>query len=198
MDFPGNSRYVLMVLVAALLFGAGMQYSRISGSPHVSVAPAGQTTANVVPSAGPAAEEYIYVHVAGAVLKSGVYRLAQGCRVGDAVEKAGPLPQADLDKLNLAAPLSDGQKITVPLQGEPGYVDIAGANSGPKQSAKININTATLSELQELPGIGPSLAQRILDYRLQHGSFASIEGLLDVSGIGPKKLEQIRQLVTVY
>lgn len=133
------------------------------------------------------------VHVTGAVADPGVYRLQEGDRVVDALEEAGgPLPEADLESLNLAQPVQDGQKITVYRVGEnPPDVQRGGAGT------KVNINTAAAKELEELPGIGPTLAERIISYRERNGGFASIEEIMQVAGIGAKKFEEIRELVEI-
>lgn len=154
------------------------------------------------------------VHVAGAVKKAGVVRLPRGSRVHEAIAAAGGAsPEADLDRLNLAAPLDDGQKIYVPRRGEPAPADKsapAGASgadtaetegtagpAGEGSGGKINLNTATAEELAELPKVGPILAQRIVDWRTQQGPFKSPEELDAVDGVGPKMLETLLPLVTV-
>jgi competence protein ComEA len=136
----------------------------------------------------------LFVHVAGAVHRPGLYRLERSSRVDDAVRAAGGArADADLDALNLAAPIRDGDKVVVPLQG----AAQAQAAGGPDASGKVNLNTAGVSDLQQLPGIGPSLAQRIIDHRTNQGPFRTVEDLRKVSGIGPKKFEQLASLVTV-
>lgn len=162
------------------------------------------------------------VHVAGAVKKTGVVRLARGSRVHEAIAAAGGArPEADLDRLNLASPLEDGQKIYVPRRGEAAPADTTGAAPADKSGAvgasgaddatadgtgghagtgaggKINLNTATVEELGELPRVGPVLAQRIVDWRTQQGPFKSPEELDAVDGVGPKMLEALLPLVTV-
>ncbi|MFF2317249.1 helix-hairpin-helix domain-containing protein [Arthrobacter sp. NPDC058097] len=164
----------------------------------------------------------VVVHVAGAVKKTGVVRLPRGSRVHEAIAAAGGArPEADLDRLNLASPLEDGQKIYVPRRGEAAPADTTGAapadksgaagtsgvggapvdgNGGPAGNAsggKINLNTATVEELGELPRVGPVLAQRIVDWRTQQGPFKSPEELDAVDGVGPKMLETLLPLVTV-
>ncbi|MFN3698839.1 MAG: helix-hairpin-helix domain-containing protein [Dictyoglomus sp.] len=144
--------------------------------------------------------DFIIVHIAGDVKRPGVYRLEEGARVIDAINLAGgPLSSADLDKLNLADFLKDGAKIYVPSKSEENKVNslIQNKNSLPyQQDSKININTATKEQLESLPGIGPTLAQRIVDYRNENGLFTSLEDLLNVKGIGEKKLEKIKDKVT--
>jgi competence protein ComEA len=136
----------------------------------------------------------IVVHMAGAVVRPGLYFMEEGSRLGDALEMCGgPLPDADIDALNLAEKLRDGQKIYVPLKG-------AGLPSGsapPTSSDKVNINLATQKELEELPGIGPTLAKSIIDYREKNGGFKSVEELKKVKGIGEKRFEEIRDKVTI-
>jgi len=136
--------------------------------------------------------------VAGAVSTPGIYTLPQGAIFGDAIEASGgPAPGADLDAVNLAGRLEDGQQVYLPFRPPP--TDVSAAPSGPSEgstSGKTNINAATAEELDLLPGIGPSLAQNIISYRLAHGPYATVDDLLDVPGIGPSKLEQIRSLIS--
>ncbi|HYZ93892.1 MAG TPA: helix-hairpin-helix domain-containing protein [Actinomycetota bacterium] len=142
----------------------------------------------------------IYVHVGGAVRRPGLYRLEDGARVDDAVRAAGGvLEDADLDALNLAARVKDGDKILVPAegQGEGGGSAPPGSQAAGQQGSLVNLNTASLSDLETLPGIGPALAQRILDFREKNGGFRTVEDLLEVPGIGSKKFEELRDLVTV-
>lgn len=159
-----------------------------------------------VPSAGasgsatvlPAA---IVVHVAGKVRHPGVYTLPSGARVVDAVTAAGgALPDVDSATLNLAAVLRDGEQIAVGLPGsvasggQPGSGPAPGGGSAPRL---IDLNTATQEQLETLPGVGPVLAQSILDWRDQHGRFTSVDQLNDVKGIGTAKFAQLRSRVTV-
>jgi competence protein ComEA len=139
----------------------------------------------------------VRVSVRGAVAAPGVYRLAPGSIVQDALDAAGGvLPEGDISRLNLAAVLSDGQEVRVPLQ-TPTPAGGTPASELPDSGGRINLNTATRGELESLPGIGPVLAQRIIDYREAHGPFQSIDELLNVEGIGPALLEKIRDLVEV-
>ena len=145
----------------------------------------------------------LVVDVAGKVRHPGVYRLPAGSRVDDALRAAGgALPGVDLTMLNLAAPLADGQQIAVGVAGASAAAPAAGAASptGGDQAgggALVNINTADQQQLESLPGIGPVLAQHILDWRAAHGSFGSVEQLQEVSGIGSAKFAQLKPLVTV-
>ncbi len=145
----------------------------------------------VVASATPAPSGEIYVHVLGAVLAPGLYELREGDRVVDAIAVAGGFAEgADETQLNLARPLADGEQLVVPLMGE------AAAAPG-EQSGKVNLNTATLDQLETLPRVGPALAQRILDWREANGRFSAVEDLMSVTGIGAKTFEGMRDLVTV-
>ncbi|MBI4744646.1 MAG: helix-hairpin-helix domain-containing protein [Actinobacteria bacterium] len=137
------------------------------------------------------------VHIAGAVLNPGVYQLDEGKRVIDAINLAGGAsPDANVDSLNLASRLSDGQKIMVPKKGE-----ILTASSQTDSSldstnqTKIGLNSATVEQLDSLSGIGPVIAKRIVDYRETHGRFTKIDQLMEVEGIGSKKFNQIKDKV---
>lgn len=133
----------------------------------------------------------IVVHVAGAVLQPGVYELPDGARVHEALAAAGgAVPGADTDQLNLAAVLADGQKVYVPREGE--HVGSADGTDAASPPVAVSINRASARELEALPGIGPVLASRIVAYRNAHGPFRSVDDLINVSGIGPKLLEQLR------
>jgi len=141
------------------------------------------------------------VHVAGAVLHPGVYSLAHGSLVQQAIEAAGgPSDNAWLDGINLAERVHDGDQIHVPhlAASGPEPSSTAATPSPGTPASPVNLNTASASELDRLPGIGPSLARAIIEYRAAHGVFATIEDLLLVPGIGTAKLEAIRELVRVH
>lgn len=161
-------------------------------------------TSDPATSSGPAPgdEVEVVVHVAGAVASPGVQRLPSDARVFDAVDAAGgAAPDADMGRVNLAAPLTDGQQVYVPKVGEPGGGAVAstpgGAGGGTGPPPVVDLNTATIDQLDELPGIGPAIAQAIVDHRAEHGDFTSVEGLLDVRGIGQAKLDELRSRATV-
>jgi competence protein ComEA len=186
----------LIVVLVAVLGGAGLWYARSLPKP-VTIAQSGPGVAAQQPSMSPSPTVTLIVDVAGAVHQPGVYEFAEGDRVIDAIERAGgQLPKADLSLLNLAAPLVDGTQILVPKTGPAGTVAPIGG-TGVAAGGLININTASATELETLSGIGEVLAATIIEYRDQNGSFASVDDLMDVSGIGPATLEEIRDQVTV-
>ncbi len=137
----------------------------------------------------------IVVYVAGAVLHPGVYQAPDGARVGDALQLAGGAAvDADLATLNLASRLHDGEKISVPRVGEKPPPSTSGSSDGERT---VNLNTASAAELDQVPGIGPVLAERIIDYRESHGGFQTVQELNQVEGIGPKKFEDLKDRVEV-
>jgi competence protein ComEA len=171
-------------------------------------APAQSRATTSTTATGARASAKVVVHVAGAVTKPGVVELRAGARVIDAVEAAGgALPQADLDRLNLAAKLVDGQRVLVQKVGDPPAVaepagvtgsGAAGSGTGAQAaSGPINLNTATQAELEALPGIGPTLAKAILDERQHRGGFRSVNELREVRGIGAKRFEDLKSQVMV-
>lgn len=148
-------------------------------------------------AAGPSAR--VVVDVVGEVRRPGLYRLADGSRIADAVARAGGATRkAELAQVNLAAPLADGEQVVVPARGPAAAAAPAAADGGgdaAASSAPIQLSTATVEQLDSLPGVGPATAQKILDYRTKHGAFSSVDELDAVPGIGPKRLEQLRDLV---
>jgi len=167
-------------------------------------APAATAVAPVRPIAPPvaAAPAAVVVDVVGAVRRPGLYRMRQGDRIADAVARAGgATAKASVESINLAAPLADGEQVVVPRAGGPGAVaaavappraaaGAAGATAGP-----VHLSTATVEQLDALPGVGPVTAQKIVDYRTEHGAFRSVDELDAISGIGPARLDQLRDLV---
>jgi competence protein ComEA len=137
------------------------------------------------------------VDVSGAVRRPGVYRLAAGSRVLQAVRRAGPRPRADLAGVNLAARLTDGEQVIVPVRGRGGATSSAGSALPGTPAALVSLNSGTLEQLETLDGIGPALAQRIVDYRVAHGGFRSLAELDQVSGIGPARLAALHGHVTL-
>lgn len=179
---------------------AGVPGEGPTDEPDPADMPGGTTTAAATP---------LVVHVAGAVARPGVVELPAGARVGEAVEAAGGAsPDAELAAVNLARPLVDGEQVFVPVQGEgvpgsqagpaPGLFSGAGSGAGaPAAPSPVDLNTATAAELDALPGIGPALAERILQWRETNGPFGTVDDLDAVSGIGPTTMERLRELVSV-
>ena len=146
-------------------------------------------------AAKPAAAKLLVVDVAGNVRHPGLHSVPAGSRVEDAIVAAGGATRkAQLDAVNLAAPVADGEQIVVPGSGA-GGVAAASSPAGSSPSAPLDLNSATLEQLEALPGIGPVTAQKILDYRQQHGAFHSVSELEGVPGIGPAHLAQLKGLV---
>jgi competence protein ComEA len=175
-----------VVLVLALLLVVGKLLTR-AGTPHAA-APAVRPVAAARSAAGA-----VVVDVVGAVRRPGLYRLRNGDRVADAVTRAGGVTRrADLEQINLAAPLADGQQVVVPRRGTGG----GAAAGGSAPAGPVHLSTATVEELDALPGVGPVTAQKIVDYRRQHGGFHSLEELDAIPGIGPARIEQLKGLVT--
>lgn len=163
-----------------------------------SVPATGGSSTSVAHSAPTTTAGEVVVHVAGAVVSSGVYRLPPGSRVIDAITTAGGLAvDAAPDAVNLAALVADGQRIYVPREGESVPVDAGVAAGSTTPPGPVDLNRATADQLDSLPGVGPATAAAIVAYRDQHGPFASVDDLAQVRGIGPAKLEALRGLVTV-
>jgi competence protein ComEA len=204
---PGRRGAVALVgiaLLAALAVGAyvwhGRPQARAVAPPPVVSGPAPGGPAATSASAMP-----LVVAVTGKVRRPGVVTVPSGARVIDVLKAAGgPLPGADLGLLNLARKVADGELVAVGVAGAPAApAGAAAAGAGvpvgdPAGAAgPIDLNTATVAELDTLPGVGPVLAQRILDWRTQHGTFASVDQLSDVPGIGDARMAQLRDLVRV-
>ena len=187
---------VIAIAVAAYLMAGANGAPR----PEVVIPMATPLPAVATPAAEPTP---ILVHAAGAVHAPGVYLFWGETRVHDLVQAAGGLtPDADYDRVNLAGSLSDGQWVYFPHIGQttvPAPLNGGGLAEGPAaaRSGPLNLNTATPAQLETLPGVGPAIAAAIVEHRQRIGGFASVDGLLAVSGIGPSKLELIRELVAV-
>ena len=168
-----------------------------------SAAPPAPAAAPKLATAQPRDAGVATVHVAGAVRRPGVYRLKPGARIDDAVEQAGgPTRRADLGGVNLAAKVEDGRQVLVPerVRAGGGAAASGGAAAGGGAAAAgqpIDLNTATLEQLDTLPGVGAITAQKILDHREQQGGFGSVDELGQVPGIGDKRLADLRELVRV-
>lgn len=172
-----SPRIIVTLGIVAAIIGALVVWApRPAGAVVQALPVAGQESAT--PSTVSAA--LVTVHVAGAVQQPGIYELVVGSRVTDAIEAAGgPVDGAQLDSINLARQVADGEQVRVPSQDE------AGASGGLSTDGRININTADAAQLEDLPGVGPVLAGRIVAYREQQGPFASVDALESVTGLGP-------------
>jgi len=208
--------YVLIVLVCLVLIGATFILVRRPAPEPVTVVPAATSTPTRSPAPSPTltftpTPAPLRVYVSGAVRTPDVYILPAGSIVNDAVQAAGgPADDADLDRINLALPLSDHQQVYVPRVDEttpaaplpglpPAPTPTASRDkTGPASpGGKVNINTATVEQLDTLPGIGPAIAQRIVDYRQANGPFSAPEDIMNVKGIGEATFEELRDLITV-
>jgi competence protein ComEA len=188
------------IALAALVIGLALVAGRVllpaggasaSGPSKLRVSSAARSAGSV---GGGAQGPRLVVHVVGAVRRPGLYRLPAGSRVADAVEQAGgAAPAADVALVNLAAPLADGQQVVVPTRVRAAEAGGSPGSSGP--GGPVHLNTASVAELDELPGVGPVTAQKIVDFREEHGAFSSVEDLDAIPGIGPAKVEQLRELV---
>jgi competence protein ComEA len=191
-SITGRRALAGVLLLIALLILAGRYLIRVgAGEP-----PRSAPIVSERPRA--AASPKLVVHVVGAVRRPGLYRLREGARIADALARAGGATRkADLTVVNLAAPLSDGVQVVVPRRlaaGAAAAPASAEAGAAPA-SGPVHLNTATLEQLDALPGVGPVTAQKILDYREQNGGFASVDELDAVPGIGPARMDQLREAV---
>ncbi|MGY1738505.1 ComEA family DNA-binding protein [Geodermatophilus sp. SYSU D00684] len=188
----GSTALWLTGLVAALLLAGWTWLQRPEVEPAPEPAPAIDT--EPAPAEAAEARTTVVVSVVGLVVTPGLVTLPEGARVADAVAAAGGLlPEADPASVNLAAVVSDGQQVAV---GVPG-VAAAPVGGGAAPAGPLDLNVATVADLDALPGIGPVLAQRIVDHRGQHGRFTSVEQLDDVPGIGPAVYGELADLVRV-
>lgn len=194
---PGQVAAAVAGLAVALVAGWFLLRQPAGPPPEASMARAGGApVAGAVTST--TAPKQVVVHAAGAVVAPGVYSLAAGSRVDDLLKAAGGAsPEADLDRVDLAAVLVDGSQVYVPRAGQAVPAVASGGAASAASSGPVDLNTATLEQLDALPGVGPATAKAILAERGKRGRFKSVEDLLDVRGIGPAKLDAIRDLVTV-
>jgi competence protein ComEA len=187
---PAQRRLLFGVVLLGALLVLGVPRLLHRGAGHVAVPLL--RPPRTARAAAPSSK--LVVDVAGAVRRQGLHELAPGTRIADAVAAAGgATAKADITAVNLAAPIADGEQIVVPARGS----GTAGASSGaaPSPTAPLDLNSASLEQLDALPGIGPTTAQKILDYRQAHGSFHSLADLDAVPGIGQGRLEQLKGLV---
>jgi competence protein ComEA len=177
---------VVVVVALALIGRAALrpQTAQVPPPVHVARAPAGAAAKRVE----------VFVDVVGAVRRPGLYRLETGARVADALARAGGATgKAQLELVNLAALVADGEQVVVPRRGA--AVAAAGSGGEGAPTGPVHLNSATVEQLDELPGVGPVTAQKIVDYRTQHGGYGSVDELDAVPGIGPSRLADLRPLV---
>lgn len=190
---------LIAAFATAVLVGMLSPHGESGHVPAVSVTAGDSGTSTPTPT--PAA--VLYVHVLGAVARPGLYTLPAGSRVVDAVGVAGGMTaDAEQAGVNLARPLTDGEQLVVPHVGDPvqpaqGAAGPADTSTGAVPGGKVNLNTATEEQLESLPRVGPAMAAKILAWRTQNGRFTSIEDLMNVSGIGQKTFDGLKDLVTV-
>ena len=181
---------VCVALALLALVGQRLAQAGAAHEPEVASAPLAEVGSRP-------ARALLVVHVVGEVRRPGLYRLREGARIADAVRRAGGARRgADLAALNLAAPLVDGVQVLVPARSAPGLAPAAGSGDTDVPAGPVSLSSATIEELDELPGVGPITAQKIVDHRAEHGPFASVDDLDAVPGIGPTRIEQLRDLVT--
>ena len=184
---PARRRLAAGALVLALVLVLGGRHLLRAGAPT-----AAAPVAAAVPIRADSGPDLV-VHVVGAVRKPGLYRFPSRSRVADAVARAGgSTRRADLTLVNLAAPLADGTQVVVPIKAPAGGAPAGGSAATP--AGPVHLNVATLEQLDALPGVGPVTAQKILDYRQEHGAFSSLDELDAIPGIGPARIEQLRDV----
>ena len=181
--------YIILGILFGLIF-SGLLLLVIQAPPSQSIA----LTSKETPG-------NLLIHIAGAIRNPGVYELELNSRVMDAVNASGGFQDdADLDRVNLAKKLIDGEQIYIPSIGEERKLtdeEIVGGDTGITSSAPLNINIASIQELEQLPGIGPTKAEEIVAYREENGWFLTIEDIMNVPGIGPTIFENMKELITV-
>jgi competence protein ComEA len=188
---------IALVVIAGLIYFVSRQGNYVP-SPAVVDAARAKTSSTTVPSTTTTTVVDVIVDVGGAVAHPGVYTLSPSARVMDAINAAGgTTAEADLEQMNLAEHVTDGQRVYVAKIGQSPPAAAAGASSTGGDSGPVNINTASASQLDALPGVGPSTAQAIISYRTEHGPFATVDDLASVKGIGPSKLAQLKDLARV-
>lgn len=195
--FIDGDRWKGIVVAAVLVLGFSIWLLRSGSGASVEITQRGSQAANTQTAEQ---QESVFVHVAGAVRNPGLYELDAGARAYDAIQAAGgPKRKADLSAINLARVISDGDQLLVPAKGaraRPLGTVSSAAESAPGDGL-VDVNRATADELTALPGIGPVLADAIVRYREENGPFVSVDDMQQVDGIGPKRLEQLRDKVVI-
>jgi competence protein ComEA len=202
-------RHVAVVTVVLVLGLAWAGWSVFHNRPEVvpdarpatgivSGSPVGQPSPSGAPASSPSTQVVVVVDVSGKVRRPGLVRAKAGSRVADVLALAdGALPGVDLTNLNLARQVADGEQILVGVPGGVPAGTPAVSPGGPSGTAQVDLNTATVAQLEALPGVGPVLAQRIVDWRTEHGRFSTVDELQEVSGVGEKKFESLKPHVRI-
>jgi len=199
-DITKEQLYIILGIIAVILIGCvvGIYNQNVSekrSSPESSpqlVLP--ESKAKIEPVS-------CYIHVSGAVIREGLYKMEKGDRLVDLLRLCGVDQAADLDSVNLAEPISDGQKVIIPKKAGHNTVNMQTSPSviaTGKANKIVNINAADEKQLDSLPGIGPAMAKKIFDYRSEKGRFSNIEELKEVPGISEKKFEKLKAMISVY
>ena len=190
---------ITIVIVAALFFALREKESDFSGQFISRQLPASEVqSGDEAESDGKTAAAQIYVDIGGQVKNPGVYTVKEGTRVFEVIEKAGGLTEdAFIEQINQAEAVTDGQKIVIPSSEDAQQSLMPQTASGKDSSGLVNINSADSETLQEIPGVGPATAEKIIAYRTENGRFSSIEDLKNVSGIGDKTFEKMKDKITV-
>lgn len=207
MHLSPKERFGYVALGAILLTGIGfVGAQKLKRPATIDLHETPRSTASLIPSVSDKSPDVrrvqqIVVHVAGAVVRPGLVSVPTGARVYDAIlEAGGPSPEANIDAVNLAAKAVDGTQVFVPTRGGPSsssstsgaIIPPGGRSSSKRPTSVVDLNTASPDQLQSLPGIGKSMAQRIVDYRTEHGPFQVVDDLVVVQGFGKRRLEQVR------
>jgi competence protein ComEA len=197
-DLSKEQLYIILGVIAVVLFGCviGVYNTNFALKQSSPVTSPNHEIVDIMPKNKP---DGCFVHISGAVVRQGVYKVYKGDRIVDILNLSGVLPDADLDSVNLAETLSDGEKVVIPYRT--GKADIKGQASSAKMTGKtekmVNINTADEKGFDSLPGIGPVMAKKMLDYRAEKGRFSNIEELKEVPGISVKKFDKLKSLISV-
>jgi competence protein ComEA len=185
-----------IVVAAVVVLGLLFVGSRLLSRSHAVAAPPIPTASSTHAPAKATGATLMYVDIVGAVRRPGLYRLPRGARIADALARAGGATRkAQLELVNVAAPLADGEQVVVPRRGAAAGASAPTGAAGTPATGPVHLSTATADELDSLPGVGPVTAQKIIAYRQRHGGFSSVDELDAVPGIGPARMEQLKGLV---
>jgi len=197
-DISKEQLYIILGVIAVVLMGCvvGVFKQKIAEKPS---SPESSPAPILIESKAKNEQVRYYVQISGAVMREGVYKLNKGDRLIDLIRLSGASLNADLDSINLAEPLSDGQKVIIParVKGPVGQNNEIPLNTSGDTGKVVNINIADEKQLDSLPGIGPTMAKRIVDHRKEKGSFCNIEELKEVPGISAKKFDKLKDKISV-